>query len=379
MISVNTLVTNLENLLNSGTPGVTFRLFTDTGKYQEAERNYNSVTEYINGIASVTSSNTSNTNDGLEYGTMTLRVEMLVRCKDTEEDVYQDEEVETDSGTEIQSQFVDYGNDSYIQTIRGYLDNVLGVQTFSDIQEGSQTFNVSVGYGIVMSGIRSQNPHTGDSYTFIFYAYYNIIQSGENSRLYTIFVDGEQLPYSAMTLRRVPTQENNVYSASNDATARAINSNTLLGISLECPSIISEFSTVVKNYILNGEDNVAHILTLTLNNVSKNYIVIFGEADLTAQNILNVAQTLSFVETVESYGIISFPNTYNVYQYTGNNNAVVTADFNGNALICNLTQKTFISGENTAQINVNNGDLIVTLANITNAENISFTVVQNGV
>ena len=86
MIKLTDITENLTNVFNQNPMGLTFKLFTDTGKYKRAIRRYNTVIDYINGIVSVTSSNVTKTNDGFIIGTMTNRIELLVRCKDDEED-----------------------------------------------------------------------------------------------------------------------------------------------------------------------------------------------------------------------------------------------------------------------------------------------------
>lgn len=380
MIKVNQLVDNLQNLLNSNAIGVTFRLFTDTGKYQQAEREYNTVTDYINGITTVTTTDISNTNDGMEYGTMTLRTEILVRCRDTEEDVYED--VEDENG-ETEQELIEEGNDNYIASIRAFLDDIFAKQSFANMTDDSgKFFNVSVGYSLAMSGVRNQNPHTGDSYTFVFYAYYNLIQSGENSRLYIAYLDGEQLPYSVMTMRRVPVQEQNVFSGSGDSASRAVNSGSTFGLSLECPAFQTTVNTVVKQYILNGADNTVHFLNVDLNGVRKTFLVMFGEVDNNAMNILNANLTLTFVEAVNIYGIISFPASYYVYRYTGTTNGTIVVTTPAAATVYNVRANKFyktqhMSGSEYAEtIQVAQGDIIVCLEEITNTADADLTAVQ---
>ena len=380
MIEVKALVDNLQNILNGNSIGVTFRLFTDTGKYRRAQRTANTVTDYINGIVSVTASDISSTNDGMEYGTTTLRTELLVRCRDTEEDVYED--VESEDGEE-ESELIEEGNDNYIAAIRAFLDGVFAKQTYTTMtDEAGINFNVSVGYSLAMSGVRNQNPRTGDSYTFVFYAYYNLIQSGENSRLYIAYLDGEQLPYSAMTLRRVPVQEQNVFSGSGDSASRAVNSGTTFGLSLECPAFQTTVNTAVKNYILNGENNTAHFLTVDLNGVLKTFLVTFGEADSSAINILNASLTLTFVETVNIYGVISFPASYYVYSYTGTA-SIIFVQAASETEVYNVRTNVFTAidqkqSENLYMegVDVASGDILACLVPIINAADIGLTAVQ---
>ena len=102
MITLKQLTDELSSALNAqGNPGVTFVLHNDTGEYTKAVRDYNDVKDVINGIVTLTSSEVENTNDGLTIASLTTRTELLVPCRDTEEDIEETEETEK---TEIESE-----------------------------------------------------------------------------------------------------------------------------------------------------------------------------------------------------------------------------------------------------------------------------------
>lgn len=356
MISIKQLKNKLQNDLNDSenstninSPlGVSFKLFSDTGKYKKAHRsqtNINEIQQYINGIFSVTSSNISNASNGLEYGTVTARVELIVKCNEEQAKV---QEVENSQG-EIVEEVVKSDNEQWIENVRTYLDEMFVRHTY-DVMPDKDNFSyeVSINYSMAISGQRNQVVGVGDSYTFVFFVYYNIVKSGENSRRYQIYLDNKVLPYGVLTIRRVPTQTANVYSGQTKAIGKSINDNTILGVSIECPAFVSETNDTIKNYILNGENNVAHFLTLKLNGVEQNYLVLFGETDATAQGILNVGLMVSFVETIEEYGIISFPNNCNLYQ----NDTQANIAFSNDKTIFNITKREFLNV-------VSAGDIVV--------------------
>ena len=377
MISIKTINGKTEAVLNTNTLGITFRLFTDTGRYKRAVRRDNSVIDYANGITSVTSSDISNTNDGIEYGTITLRTEVLVRCRDEEADIMQLEEVVSETGeTLTEEQLVELGNENYIQAVRDLLDDVFSKQVTAVIDEDEKSYNVSISYSLALSGVRNQVSYAGDCYTFVFYTYCNVIENGENSKTYSLELDGRRVPYSTLTVRRVPTQEANVYAGGEGKpVSKCINSNTVLGISLECPAFVSLLNDTVKNYLLRGEENTAHFLTLDMNGAEESYLAVFGQADSTAQNVLNAGQTLSFCETVEEYGIISLPPEYYVYVY-GGENGTVTAQTEDKALAYNFSSKKFVSGEKSLVLTLEKGGTVASLSEIKNAAQINFTRIQ---
>ena len=338
MIKIKQLKDRLQNDLNENMFANTeFKLFTDTGKYKKSHRsieNPNKIKKYINGVFTITASNISNASTGFEFGTMTARVELLVKCNEEKAKI----EKEYGENGAIIDATIEQSNEDYLDSIRNHLDKVFAEHVnFDLIDEQGKTYDLSANYSIAISGQRNPIAGIGDSYTFVFFVYYNLIQAGENSRDYKIYLDGKILPYGVFTLRRVPAQTANVYSGQKKAVGKSINDNTILGISIDCPAFVSQTNDVIKNYILNGEENIAHILTLELNEDEQNYLVLFGEVDATAQGTMNVGQVISFVETIEEYGIISFPDYYKIYQNNTNNDIA----FSNDKKFFNITKKEF--------------------------------------
>lgn len=333
MVSVKQLKDELQNALNDNYY-YKFKLFSDTGRYKKASRSINEIEEYINGVYTITSSNISNASNGIEFGTMTARVELLVKCNEEKAKI----ELEYGENGAIVEQIVKKDNDTYLEELRAYLDDLFASHNQFDLTDKNGfNYEISANYSMAISGKREQIAGIGDSYTFVFFVYYNIVRLGENSRDYKIYLDGQELPYGIFTLRRVPAQTANLYSGQNNAVGKSINDSTTLGISIDCPAFVSFTNEVVKNYLLNGEENIAHILTLKLKDSTQNYLVLFGEVDATAQGVLNVGQQLTFVETVAEYGIISFPTYYNIYENKGN----IDIAFSEEKTIYNITKKEF--------------------------------------
>lgn len=321
MISLVDLTKNMENSLNNNAMGLTIKLFCDVGKFKKAIRRYNTVIDYVNGMVANTQSELTKTNDGLIVGTMTNRIELLFKCKDNEED--ETRSVETENG--IIEEIIE-GNERYFENIRTWLDNFCQEQTFSVLTDlENNTFDVSVTYSLAVPGVRNQTPQLGESMTFVIYAYYTFVQNGENSINNKFFLDGNQIPYIVCTVRRVPNVEMDVYANTRDGSAKATVGNTVWGASLNCPSFISAFSNTLKNYLLNGERNVAHILEHVSDNMSKIYIVFLGEGSSTYQGVMNAGKDISFTEAVEDYELVSFPDNYIIYQVNDAQNCTIKA------------------------------------------------------
>lgn len=309
MVDLVELTKQLEVALNTNMLGVTFKLFTDTGKYKKAQRKYNEQIDYINGIVTNTASDIQKTNDGLIVATMTNRLEFIIRCKDDEEDVTY--EAENQDG-EIVDETLS-GNETFLSNLRKFLDEFTQENSYKlMIDAENNMFDVSIAYSLAIPGIRNQQPGVGDSMTYVLYAYYNFVQNGENSLNNKFLLDGVQIPYTLATPRRVPTVEMDVYSDTSDGSAKATISNTVWGLTLNCPSFVSEFSATIKNYLLNGERNVIHVLEQISGEISKIYLVFFGDVSTSYQGILNAGQEISFVEAREDYELVSFPSSYTI-------------------------------------------------------------------
>ena len=226
MIKIEQLTNILNDDLNNNSNGFVFNIFTDTGKFKKGLKKGNTVVDYINALSTIVSSEVVSTNNGTLVGTMTTRTEFIVRCKDHEEDIYR-------PTTGENKELIKYGNETFMSQIRGVLDSYVAETKFFPLEDaGGKSYDVSVAFSFTSTGQREIKPIVGDSMTFIIYSYYNIIESGENSRSYELWLDGERVPFSAMTPRRAPTQEQDVYADTKDGSVKATISNTVFGLSL---------------------------------------------------------------------------------------------------------------------------------------------------
>ena len=324
MIELKQLAKQIENKLNTqGNGGLEFKIFTDTGKYVKSRKKRNVITTVVNGLYSGVSSDITNTETGFTVATLTNKLEIVIPCKDNEEDVFQI--ITAPDGTQ-KKKFIEYGNDTFISNVRELIDNACAQTIFTTMTDkAGKTYDTSVAFSIAISGNRTQLPELGDCFTFVIYAYYNIVEGGENSRRWQVYLGKDRIPYSSLTLRRVPTQESNVFYG--DLESKNTTTGHTLGVSLECPAIVGEFCNEIKKFILNGSDNGAHILTLICGDRSRSIPVVFGQVDSTASGILNVGLTISFAEAVELLGVVSFPLSYATYSV---NTEAAYGDFTNN-------------------------------------------------
>lgn len=375
MITLKQLTDELSSALNAqGNPGVTFVLHNDTGEYTKAVRDYNDVKDVINGIVTLTSSEVENTNDGLTIASLTTRTELLVPCRDTEEDI---EETVLNSDGTYGTEVARTGNVKFLASVRDWIDEFCAKNGRKNITDADGvSYDVSFVYSLVASGVRQMDSLAGDYFTFTIYTDYSVIQGGVNSRSIRLTLDGEKISYSSITPRRVPTQEANVY-AKGEAIGKSLTSDTVFGLSVILPATGRNMTGKVFDYILNGNRNEAHFLTVNTPHVNKNYLVQFGQTDATASGVLNVGLTTSFVECVPDYELLKFPDSFFLYEATAGSTSTLMFD-GSNTLYRFGEDNGFASGVNSiANYTIVKGDIIVSLKAITNASSIALMPLNN--
>ena len=306
MIKFSVLAKRLEDKIaeiNStlGT-GLNFNIVSDTGEYKKPDRVGNTVTEYINCLLSLTSSDISNLTDGTVVATQTARLDMIVRMPDLAADEnYNEQELETVA--------------MKIDKVRAVLSNLTQSSEFVNIED----YSVSIIYQNAVSGERNIVANVGDSYTLSVYIYYILIQGGINTRSLVFNLDGTILPYQAVSVIKSKTYDSNVFSNSIDGSVKntAIQSNW--SATFELPAIQGTFWNEIFG-ILTGADklNTAHILSFTDGSQRKNFLVNIGEVTLNGETIKNVGLKVSFFESDDNYDLLSFPANYKTYNGSSN-------------------------------------------------------------
>lgn len=317
MIELKKLAERLEAQLNDGLTGdISYELFTDTGTFKKAYRERNSVITYINGIYSNVSSDISNVYDGANgflVGSMTNEVVLVIPCKDDDEDVYA--VIHSPDEPQPEPKLVEIGNNTFISQIRKRLDDIAAKTLyFTETDSENKSYDVSVAFQLADTGIREQLPELGDCFTFSMQAFYNIIESGDNSRKWKIYIDDIILPYSSMSLHRQTTNETTVYANKGRSTSTLIVADTF-SCGIEIPSLLMEFNSIVKDFLLNGSNGYAHVAKFVAGDTIVYKLVVLSENTATASGVLNVGLKLQLNETKEAYGLIAFsPSNYIIYR-----------------------------------------------------------------
>lgn len=327
MIELKKLAERLEEQLNDGLTGdISYKLFTDTGTFKKAYRERNSVITYINGIYSNVSSDISNVYDGANgflVGSMTNEVVLVIPCKDDDESVYS--VIHRPDGT-TEQELIEIGNNDFIAQIRKRLDDIAAKTLyFTETDSENKSYDVSVAFQLADTGIREQLPELGDCFTFSMQAFYNIIENGDNSRKWKIYIDDMVLPYSSMSLQRQTTNETTVYANRGRSTSTLTIADTF-ACGIEIPSLLIGFNQSIKDFLINGSQSRAHVAKIIAGDITTYKLVVLSDSTATASGVLNVGLKLQINETSEEYGIISFsPAYYKIYRAVKDNDLYVSA------------------------------------------------------
>lgn len=318
MISLKTLTERLETKLNSNTANVHFHIIPDTGTRKKPTRTANTITEYINGTFSLISSDKSNLVDGEVYATMSCRLRVIVRLKGGMSD--EDEIIRNPDTQEILK--VVEGNNTIIDRVRSVLSDAFSKneqQTMTDTVDGTtKTYLVSTLYQFVETGMREQVEGIGDSFTFSAYISYMFVENGINTYDVKYYLDGNLIPFQTNSVYRSPTMDNNVYSDTEDGTAKALATQSTFSVSFKLPALRNSVTRLMFDWLFGGGINSLHILTVkqeTWDGIfsEKSYIVTFGENDLTGESILNLGQTLTLIGFIDDYELVKIPDNYYIY------------------------------------------------------------------
>lgn len=310
MVDLKTLTENLEQKLNTlgAEYELNFALVADTGKYQPPIREDNTVTEYINGVFSLVTSDISNLTDGTVIATQQARVDIILRLPDyTADEVYNNIAFE--------------GVETRISQVREILNNLTQTSELSEITDiNGVKYNLSTIYQSAVTGERRFVPNIGDSFTYTLFIYYIQIEQGVNSRDMLLNLDGYILPFEAGTINRSKTFDANVFSDTADGTIENIPIQANFNISFEFPLTQNNFfETLLDNLLGNDKLNTAHCLRFydKKSGREKLFVVSLAENGLNFETIKNVGAKVTFLPMRKDYLLLSFPDNYINYEPAG--------------------------------------------------------------
>lgn len=377
MIEIKKLVEELQEKLNKSISGLEFVLSSDTAKFKRSLRIQNTIAERINGLVKVNSSDVTNLADGKLFATISCNLKIIFKLEGKEEN----ETINIDGNQRIIP-----GYKQKIDAVRLALTNA-----FQNHEQGEMTETIKENgrdiekkylvlklYQFPDSGERLQVQELGDSYSFNVYISYMFVEGGISTYDVVYTLDGNIIPFETNTAYRTPTMDGNVYADTIDGATKNLVSQTTFSVSFQLPALKNSVTKQMFNYLFGGKVNQAHILNVKDKawGTEYNYLVVYGENNLTGNTILNLGQQLTLMEAVDDYELLSFPSNLAVYEIIKDlPNDTKEIHWDRDFYFYNITKKQFGFYADTQEDNRNNnwdlskyplskGDIIITTANL---------------
>lgn len=263
-----------------------FRIILDTSNYKKPRRIANEVICYIHGILNQVNSMIENTSTDGQNGTLAARLDILVPIFDKEDE----------------SENLEIAN-----SVRNILDDYFSKSTSGVmLDETGKTYTFGMEYSLAASGERRLTPLVGDSFTFTSYINYYFSESGINSKSFQISIDGNRIPFTKFGIRRDSDMEGNVPSLTKDGGAQNVVTATTLSLNFDMPALQGEVYNLIMDYVLNGSNNVGHLVEIVSPQNTKSYIMTFSESSLNLETVLNGAVSVQLAEVLTANGVYTY-------------------------------------------------------------------------
>lgn len=272
--------------------GVNFKIFADEGALKDCEKEYGKLpTVFTSGLATITSTQLVPIKT-IRLNTYVVQVELFV---DTLKDGLNDE-----------------GESIYVEEVRKVLtelvEGVNGTTSAVKIENVSYNQTMTVGYPTI--GTKGEVGFLIDALPI--YLTFNIVlfQDGVNSNDSKLLVNGEEIPFTNLTLTRTKSAESNTFNGEHD-TRTLINSNSLSIDGVVPARKNNEFSQAIIKDIVNGTNEAMvvdleipvatrEVGTETITDYESNiFIGTFGQGTASFDIATNVGLNFSIVKGVE--------------------------------------------------------------------------------
>lgn len=285
MIALNTLINNLNTALNSllNETDRKFAIIPDGGEYKAPTREYNDITTYINGVASVGDSSITPIS-GIEVVTQTLNVAVIVEIEQTSEEV-KDEAV-------------------FLPVRNALAKYASAAQKMLMTDEEQKQFAVTITATQPSAGALLIRSTPGRSIEYDFSVFYTFVQNGINTRDIKVTFEGEEILFESFTIARVPVHDGGAF-ADTGTSAQNFVKQTALELTFNSPALTDSVLTqALVNFILTGEEIVYEVtLETPFSEEPTVKQMIFGQSNFSAQGVDNVGNSIILVEAyVEQQG-----------------------------------------------------------------------------
>ena len=275
MITLDQLKDNYIMPVLNSTP-FRFMVFTDAGDYRAPERRKNTVTEYINGLFTLTQSEIQKLGAGLTAVAITTNLRFLVPC-----------DHDPDHKGELQM----------VQQIRDALSEAFSQNVKLSIVSDGKTYVGGVSYSLPAAELRNLQQGIGDSLEYVCTVTFAYLENAVNASDIKIRIDGTEVPYIGFLFTRRINPSADLYRGTASGEASVYAESSTFTIDLEIPaSNNSAVSTEILRHITGiVSADKPHLVRIDIGDDWFAKTMIFGECTASGAGVSNVVYKVSLL------------------------------------------------------------------------------------
>lgn len=249
----------------------------DTGDYKESERRMNAVTEYINGVFSLTQSEVKKIGGGLTAVALVTSLKFLLPCGD-----------ETDTDGALPD----------VTAFRTALSEAFAENQILNIEADGRTYTGGVTYSLPATGARTMRQGVGDSIEYVCTIAFAYLENALNASDVKISIDGIEIPYTNFMLtRRINASADLHRGGAWNGEASVYAESSTFTIDLDVPALYnSELSKEILHHITGTVSaDKPHSVRIDIGDDWLAKTMIFGECTASGAGVSNVVYKVSLL------------------------------------------------------------------------------------
>lgn len=306
MISLKDLAQQFEDGLNAqldsiGLNNIRFHIWGTAGEEDIPYRDGNTVTDYIGGTLTRVAS--ENEAARIEMGVNTLSLNLFVKIKEPRTDIF---------GT---TNRIVQGQYPYLDQIISAIDEYFKIAQTQDFVSDGKTYSLGISAGMSISGVVDILPNLGNGVMISVGISLTYVDGGINSRKITLTIDGTSVivPYQSVQFGASNALESDVQSG--QARRKSFSSSTACSFTVSFPARNDEVTAQVLSFLFGLEPNVAHFVTVGVEDDANTYLMMIDAPSLSAQQVMNAGLSVDFIEIIDDGDVIQVPDAYQVGRF----------------------------------------------------------------
>lgn len=329
MITLSEIAEKIESGLNAiiGNENLQFRIWAGAGEMEKYFlRTGNTVKGLITAnLRSVSSANDSNIivmgSNGLVLDVAIPTKSLKTRADQTAEDLEK----------------IKNGQYVFLDEIKEVIDSYFQLYKVFEYEENGVSYTFSMEGGRLTDDTVDVYPVLDECMVVSVYISLIFLQGGINARNVNISIDGEQVPFSNITIGRSNCLSSDVYNTA--PVTKNIATSSALSIDFSFPANADKSTQQTFLSLLGGKPNIVHFVEVSIGSVyDGKYLMIFENLNMNAQGVLFAGINGSLIEASDNPYVIDTPDYMQVGRFTFSDSDVETITFTA-------TGTAYIAGE----------------------------------